>query len=230
MKRLVLPYVVGAMAATAIGFSPLALADDFFPPGTDQIGDRTYIADVFNEPFYRYAEYSTPYEVLSGDESLGQFTSTSTYFLSPYQPFGIWTLFQSELISDSSYSGLADGATHQDLSFSTLTLTGLLTLFSSDYYDNPGIGTSLDISFFGGPDIPIWDITYDTAGGAATDPGGLGDLLGMDFSSLGDWFGSSVDGLGNLFDPSGLLGIDPGAFADFVGFDPTGLTVLAGLF
>lgn len=247
MKHCGLLYLAGAVAATAMAFSPAAVADELFPPGTEQIGDRTYIANLYEQPFYRYSEWYAPYQVLDGnDESLGEFTNTSVYYVAPYQPWGIWTVFNSDVISDSSYPELSDGATQQSLSFWTITFPYLQTLlFDANYYDNPGfatsfdvsfyggpglvlfdaayydspeIGTSLDVSFFGGPSIPIWDITYDAAGGAATGSAGLGDLFGGDLGSLGD-----------LFDLDGLLGLDPGSVTDVLGLDPAGLADLAGL-
>jgi len=60
---------------------------------------------------------------------------------------------------------------------------------------------------------------YHTAGGAAADPGGLGDIFGLDLSSLSDWFGGDLSGLGDLFNPDGLLAIDPSGVADFLGVE-----------
>jgi hypothetical protein len=216
--------VLGVVAGAAVTFSPAALADDFFPPGTiGPIDGPTYAYDIYASPFFHASQYDGLYNVMDGDDSLGQFTNTSTYFISPYQPFGVWFSDSKDVISDSTYAGLADGATQDHFSVDTLTLTGNLVLFGNEYYDNPGIATSDYLTLFG-TRFPLWDITYDAAGGAATEPGGLGDLFGVDPSSLGDLLGVDPGGLGDLF------GLDPSALTDFLGIDPGGLADFAALF
>jgi hypothetical protein len=205
--------VLGVVAGAAVTFSPAALADDLFPPGTiGPIGGPTYAYDINASPFFHASQYDGLYNVMDGDDSLGQFTDTSTYFISPYQPFGVWFSDSKDVISDSTYAGLADGATQDHFSVDTLTLTGYLVLFGNEYYDNPGIATSDYLTLFGAR-FPLWDITLDATAGASTDPGGLGELFGVNLSALTDAFG-----------------IDPSALTDFLGIDPGGLADFAALF
>lgn len=183
MNRHGMLLVLGAVAGAALGFSPAALADDdqlLYPPGTiGPIGGPTDVQNVDASPFFYYHQETDLYNVLNGDNLLGQFTNTHSFFESPYQPFGVWFSDSKDVISDSTYAGLANGATQDNTAFSTLALNGaFLVLLANSYVNNPGIATSDILTVFGLP-ITLWDVPADTAGSAAVDPSWLTDLAAL---------------------------------------------------
>lgn len=172
--------IVVALAAaalgSALGVTPAAYADDdqlLYPPGTiGPIGGPTDVQTIDASPFFEYHQESGLYNVLDGGNSLGQFTDMHSYFISPYQPFGVWFSDTHDVISDSTYAGLADGATQDNATVSTLGLTGVLVLLENDYVNNPGIATSDFVTLFG-VTFPLWDIPADTTSSAALGVAGL---------------------------------------------------------
>lgn len=135
-------HVVFAIGA-ALFTSPVAYADDtLFPPGTiGPIGDPTNVQHIDASPFFEYKQEDDIYHVLDDGNLLGQFTDTRSFFESPYQPFLLTFLDEKDVISDSTYAGLADGATQQ---YSAWTLWGLgpTVLYADNFLNNPGIETN----------------------------------------------------------------------------------------
>jgi hypothetical protein len=143
---------VGAGLGAALFTSPVAYATatDLFPPGTiGPIGEPTNVQDVDASPFFEYKQSDLLYNVVDNGNTVGQFTDSSSFFESPYQPFLLTFLDQKDVISDSTYAGLADGATQE---YTAWTLWGLgpTVLYAHNYLYNPGIETNDLIQIIGG--------------------------------------------------------------------------------
>jgi len=168
MSRQGIAIVVGAAAAAlgaALSVSPAAYADD------DQlldiagllgpIGEPTNVQNIDGSPLFDYHQESDLYDVASG----GQFTDAHTFFEAPYQPFGIWMMDTQDVISNSTYAGLANGAIEDNTGLYAQGLTGVTELLGNDYVSNPGIATSDLVTLLGGT-FTLWDIPADVTPGA----------------------------------------------------------------
>lgn len=135
---------VGAALGAALFVSPAAYAESsLFPPGAlGPIGNPANVQDVDASPFFEYKQADYLYNVVdSGNNVIGQFSDTHSFFESPYQPFGVWYSETKDVISDSTVAGLANGATQDDAAWQALGLTGFQVLASSHYVNNPGVET-----------------------------------------------------------------------------------------
>jgi hypothetical protein len=159
---------LGAAAAAlcaAPGGAPAAYADD------DQlldisglrgpIGEPTNVHTIDGSPFFEYHQESDLYNVVSG----GQFTDTHSFFEAPYQPFGLWMMDTQDVISNSTYVGLENGAIEDNTGLYAQGLTGVTELLGNDYVNNPGIATSDLVTLLGGT-FTLWDIPADVTPGA----------------------------------------------------------------
>lgn len=180
-----------AALAAALLTSAAAYADD------DQLLDITGLrgpiglpTNVVNDPvfpLFSYHQEDDAYQVVNNSNTvIGSFTDTHSTFETPYFGSTLPPLFfenNEDVVSNSTYSGLADGATESNSQLVTFAGIpgidfGTLVLFGNDYVNNPGIATSDTLTLFNAP-IPLWDIPADAAGGAALDSGGLTDLAGL---------------------------------------------------
>jgi hypothetical protein len=161
---IVLAAAAGALGA-ALSASPAAYADDdqlLYPPGTlGPIGEPTNVQNIDGSPLFDYHQESDLYDVVSG----GQFTDTHSFFEAPDQPFGAWTMDTQDVISNSRYAGLANGAIEDNTGLYAQGLTGVTELLGNDYVDNPGIATSDLVTLLGGT-FTLWDIPADVTPGA----------------------------------------------------------------
>lgn len=163
---------VGAVVAAALFTSPGAYADD------DQlldisglkgpIGEPTNVVNM-NDLLFTYRQEDDLYQVLNGGNVIGQFTDTHSE-LSPESvpgvPFLFGLLYGNDVISASTYPGLADGATQQFLGLALASPDFPPFVFlANNFVDNPGIATSDVLTVFNVP-IQLWDIPVDTAAGA----------------------------------------------------------------
>jgi len=173
MSRRGIAIVLGAAAAAlgaALSASPAAYADD------DQlldisglrgpIGEPTNVQTIDASPLFGYGTESNLWHVVDADGNLiGQFTDMSTNFGSPDPPFGVWMADDQDVISNSTYAGLANGATEENTGLYALGLTGVTELLGNDYVNNPGIATSDLVTLLGGT-FTLWDIPADVTPGA----------------------------------------------------------------
>lgn len=170
---LALGVAAGAVAGAALFTSPVAYADD------DQlldisglqgpIGEPTNVVNM-NELLYTYRQEDDLYQVVNDGNVIGQFTDTpSSLIVAPLGytvPVFLGFFDIKDVISDSTYAGLADGATQQDMA---LVVIGPefypFTILGNDIVNNTGIATSDVLTVFDVP-IQLWDIPADTAAGA----------------------------------------------------------------
>ena len=174
MRRRSMVIVLGAAAAAigaALSASPAAYADDNqliddISGLRGPIGEPTNVQSIDASPFFGYGTESNLWHVVDTDGNLiGQFTDTTTSFGSPDPPFGVWMSDYQDVISNSTYAGLSNGATEENTGLYTLGLTGVTELLGNVYINNPGIATTDLVTLFGGT-FTLWDIPADVTPGA----------------------------------------------------------------
>lgn len=180
----------GAVVGAALFASPAAYADDDellnISGLSGPIGQPTNVQNVLDPPLFIYHQEDDAYQVVnSSDSVIGQFTDTHSGFASPATPPFLWPLeleVHHDVISNSTYSGLADGATETNTGlfiFTNIPIQGVgdVTgeLVGNDYVNDPGIANS-DILWLLNVPITLWDVPVDPAAGAAADSSWLADL------------------------------------------------------
>lgn len=184
--------VAAAAVSAALSASPAAYADDDqllnIPGLFGPIGNPTNVQNFDLPPLFGYGQEDNLFNVEDSNNTvIGSFTDTSSGFSTPF--FGAGNLpplffgTSQDVISNSTYAGLADGA--EEIDSRLVTFVGIptinfqtLILLGNDYVNNPGIATSDTLTLFNLP-IQLWDIPADTAGGAAVDSSWLTDLAGL---------------------------------------------------
>ncbi|HEU0192475.1 MAG TPA: hypothetical protein VFR17_14600 [Mycobacterium sp.] len=180
-----------ALGSAALGGTPTASADDLglldIPGLRGPIGPPTNVQTIDGDPFFGYRQEDELYNVVNNSNNvIGSFTDTNTTFGSPSIPPNLPPIYladSTDVISNSTYSGLANGAT--EINDRLITFVGIpginfmtLVLLGNDYVNNPGIATSDTVTLFNAP-FTLWDSPADTASAAAADSSGLTDLAGL---------------------------------------------------
>ena len=169
---LALGVAAGAVAGAALFTSPVAHADDDQLLGISglvgPIGGPTNVVNM-NDLLFTYHQEDDLDQVRNGGNVIGQFTDTHSAITPesvPTLPFLFGFFDSNDVISASTYAGLADGATQQ---FIGLGIIGPdfppFLLLGNDIVTNPGIATS-DVFTVLNASIPLWDIPADPAAGA----------------------------------------------------------------
>lgn len=169
---LALGVAAGAVAGAALFTSPVAHADDDQLLGISglvgPIGGPTNVVNM-NDLLFTYHQEDDLDQVRDGANVIGQFTDTHSSLLPesvPGVPFLLGFFDSNDVISASTYAGLADGATEQ---FTGLGIAGpdfpSFLLLGNDYVNNPGIATSDVLTVLTVP-IQLWDIPADPVAGA----------------------------------------------------------------
>lgn len=162
----------GAVIGAALFTSPLANADDDrlldISGLIGPIGGPTNVVNM-NELLFSYHQEDDLYQVLNGGNVIGQFTDTQSE-LSPASvpgvPFLFGLIYGNDVISASTYPGLADGATQQFLGLGLASPDFPPFVFlANNFVDNPGIATSDVLTVLNVP-MQLWDIPADPAAGA----------------------------------------------------------------
>jgi hypothetical protein len=166
----------GAVVVGAMFTSPVANADDdqllsvpYYPGLVGPIGGPTNVVNM-NDLLFLYHQEVDLDQVRDGANVIGQFTDTNTTIEpalipgDPFLTFGL--LYGNDVISDSTYPGLADGASQQFLGLVFASPDFLPFAFlANNFVDNPGIATSDVLTVLNLP-IQLWDIPADPAAGA----------------------------------------------------------------
>jgi len=172
---LALGVAAGAVAGAALFTSPVAYADDdqlLNIPGNPglvgPIGGPTNVVNM-NDLLFTYHQEDDLDQVRNGANVIGQFTDTHSELSPasvPGDPFLFGLIDSSDVISNSTYPGLADGATQQFLGLALASPDFPPIVFlANNFVDNPGIATSDVLTVLNVP-IQLWDIPADTAAGA----------------------------------------------------------------
>lgn len=145
---------VGAGLGAALFASPMAYADDLdnllYPPAFGPIGSPTNVHNINGDPFFGYNQADNLYHVLDNGNVIGQFTDTHSGFGLPGQLvlFLPGFLDESDTISNSTYAGLADGATQNYAGLFIQGFSSNSEIMTSFSLNNPGIETQNYFSLF----------------------------------------------------------------------------------
>lgn len=153
-RNVVLAFGVAAAALGAVLFtSPAASANDtnppgypqdsLFPPGTTgPIGDPTNVQNVDFLGF-GYHQEDDLYHVVTGGNLVGQFTDSHSFVVIPSPTVVLLPYFDDtkDVIADSTYPGLADGATQETANWGIGGPDVPIPLITTFYLNNPGIET-----------------------------------------------------------------------------------------
>lgn len=153
VRNVVLAFGAAAAALGAALFtSPTACADDtnppgypqdsLFPPGTTgPIGDPTNVQSVSFLVGYHHED--DLYHVVTDGNLVGQFTDSHSFVVIPSPTVVLLPFFQDtkDVISDSTYPGLADGATQETVNWGIGGPDVPIPLITTFYLNNPGIET-----------------------------------------------------------------------------------------